>query len=82
MIRLPCYEPSIGEWGAEKTDWWANIIRSIPVVDSLRYLDSIEQEWGARWEYGWSPDGDRMLFPQALVFENESDATMFLLRWA
>lgn len=85
MIRLETYEPMSDPWGSRAAEWWRNVRTAItyngmyPIPEEW---DNFAKRWGGQWEYGWSVDGARTLFPEALVFEDERAAVVFLLRWA
>lgn len=79
MIRLRVYtdERHEGGWYLMQP-WWRNIITTTPVanIDEIRIAVA---EWGATIPDCFTFWSDVSCF---LEFENEADATMFLLRWS
>lgn len=56
-------------------DWWDNFSRGLIFRDSTERAERLA-EWGAVWKE------DHETWSRWLEFENETDATIFLLRWS
>lgn len=84
MNRLFTMKPA-PEFLFKPTDWWVNVYWYLCHDGQTAIDDEWEifaRHWGGRWEYDWNYDGDRSLIPQSISFENDEDATAFLLRWS
>lgn len=87
MIRLDTFEKAPQGYGAPRSSWFNNLInhaRSESIKLELVYecMTQIVAEYGGVWARAERTDGRIALWPEYLDFEDEGQATMFLLRWA
>jgi len=76
MITIDVYDDT-----GVRSQWFRNFIaRSGPLVSHTE-LQNWADEWNAVFRYD-TEQGRKSLWPHWLDFEDEQDASLFLLRWS
>ena len=82
MIRLDTFEKAPQGYGPPRSSWFNNLINHARSESVYECMSQIAAEYGAVWMRAERDDGMTSLWPEYLDFEDEGQATAFLLRWA
>lgn len=87
VTRLETFEAAPQGYGAPRSRWFVNLWRhargeTTQRVEAVDRMKAIAVESGGKWTYAERTDGLIPVWPEYLDFENDEDATLFLLRWA
>lgn len=87
MTRLETFATTYTGFGAPKSSWFNNLRAEManrpfdPYFTTYDMMNQIVKESGGVWTYAEAKNNRVPIWPEYLDFEDEQQASLFLLRW-